>query len=113
MKRTSRATSSAAPENAAAARPNDELTNLLKPGEFRLKAPLAKSVKLAGNFTDWEKQPLDMDKTEHGVWRLILPLPPGYHPYRFIVDGQWCDDPQASLHAPNPFGTQNAVKVVT
>ena len=85
----------------------------LKPGEFHLQAPQAKSVKLAAGFTDWEKNPLDLTKSEKGDWILIVPLPPGSHPYRFIVDGQWCDDPNAAQRMTNPFGTQNSVKVIT
>jgi hypothetical protein len=32
--------------------------------------------------------------------------------YRFIVDGQWCDDPECSVRAPNPYGGQNMVRQV-
>lgn len=84
----------------------------LKPGEFVLKASLARSVKLAANFTEWEKNPLDLMKLENGIWVLILPLPAGNHPYRFIVDGQWLNDPQNPHRAPNPFGTENSVKTI-
>jgi len=88
------------------------------PGEFKnvdffLDAPLAKSVKLAADFTDWEKSPLEMVKTEEGVWHALVPLPPGEHSYRFIVDDQWCDDPRPAMWVPNPFGTINAVVTVT
>jgi len=77
--------------------------------EFQLEAPQAGSVKLAADFTDWEKSPLDMTKLEGGVWHAVIPLPPGDHSYRFIVDGQWWDDPHPALRASNPFGTTNAV----
>ena len=30
----------------------------------------AKSVKLAGDFTNWEKSPLEMTKAKNGVWRI-------------------------------------------
>jgi Glycogen recognition site of AMP-activated protein kinase len=81
--------------------------------DFYLDAPLAKSVKLAADFTDWGNSPLDMVKSEDGVWHAIVPLPPGDHSYRFIVDGQWCDDPHPAMCAPNPFGTVNAIVAVT
>jgi hypothetical protein len=29
------------------------------------------------------------------------------------VDGEWRDDPRATLRAPNPFGTENAVVFVS
>lgn len=81
--------------------------------EFHLEAPLARSVKLAADFTNWEKSPLDMIKSEDGVWQVVVPLPPGDHSYRFIVDGEWCDDPNSALCVPNPYGTSNAVVKVT
>jgi hypothetical protein len=39
-------------------------------------------------------------------------LPPGNHQYRFRVDGEWRDDPAAAVRVPNPFGGENAVRVV-
>jgi hypothetical protein len=81
----------------------------IKKAEFHLEAPFAESVKLAADFTDWEKFPLDMIKSESGVWFTVVPLPPGNYSYRFIVDGRWCDDPRPNQRVPNPFGTLNAV----
>jgi|SRR5665213_69296 len=81
----------------------------LKLKEFHLAAPAAESVKLAADFTNWDKFPLDMIKSEDGVWFTIVPLSCGTYTYRFIVDGRWCDDPHSPQHAPNPFGTANAV----
>jgi 1,4-alpha-glucan branching enzyme len=77
--------------------------------EFKFEAPLAGSVQLAANFTDWEKFPIHMSKSEEGIWHAVIPLPPGDHSYRFIVDGQWCDDPHPAFCVANPFGTTNAV----
>jgi len=85
----------------------------LKDTEFHLKAPSARSVKLAADFTDWEKSPLDLIQSEDGVWFAIVPLLPGSYAYRFIVDGQWCDDPQLAQQVASPFGTPNAVVNVT
>jgi Glycogen recognition site of AMP-activated protein kinase len=82
----------------------------LKTTEFHLEVPSAKSVKLAADFTDWEKFPLDMIKSLDGVWYVTVPLPPGQYSYRFIVDGEWCDDPRPVLRLHNkPFGRANAV----
>jgi 1,4-alpha-glucan branching enzyme len=85
----------------------------LKTTEFHLEAPFAESVKLAADFTDWEQFPLDMIKSEDGVWFATVPLPRGHYSYRFIVDGEWCDDPHPVQLVPNPFGTTNAVMNVT
>ena len=84
----------------------------LNTAEFFLDAPGAKSVKLAGDFTDWGKSPLDLTKLAGEIWHAAVSLPTGYHSYRFIVDGQWCDDPLSVLRVPNPFGSTNAVTIV-
>jgi Glycogen recognition site of AMP-activated protein kinase len=80
---------------------------------FRLEAPSAHSVKLAADFTDWEKFPLKMAKHAKGVWQTVVPLAAGHYSYRFIVDGQWQDDPHCPQREQNPFGTTNAVIDVT
>jgi hypothetical protein len=76
---------------------------------FHLEAPLAGSVQLAADFTDWEKSPIDLIKSDNGIWRAVISLPPGDYSYRFIIDGEWCDDPHPLRLVPNPFGTVNAV----
>lgn len=112
MKKTRHATRSGSADKRDFETGSNGATADLQPGEFQLEAPSAKSVKLAASFTEWEKNPLAMNKSENGTWLLVLPLPRGSHPYRFIVDGQWWDDPRATLRMPNPFGTENAVKVI-
>ncbi len=79
---------------------------------FQLEAPAAAAVLLAGDFTDWESQPIQMKRDRSGVWKTTVPLAPGAYQYRFMVDGQWADDPQASAHAGNPFGSANCVRNV-
>ncbi len=81
--------------------------------EFTLKSPSARSVKLAGDFTNWEKSPVEMMHLRDGVWSAVIPLEPGLYSYRFIVDGKWCDDPRSNQHVPNPFGGENSVIHVT
>ena len=40
-------------------------------------------------------------------------LGPGAHRYRFIVDGEWRDDPECKSRVPNPFGGVNSLLTVT
>lgn len=84
----------------------------LKIMEFSLAAPTASSVKIAADFTGWEKCPVDLSKSKNGVWSAAIPLPPGQYSYRFIVDGQWCVDPASMERTPNPPGAMESVVVV-
>jgi 1,4-alpha-glucan branching enzyme len=77
---------------------------------FRLSAPQARSVLLVGNFTQWQQHGIRMEKDREGVWIASVELPPGKHTYRYIVDGDWRDDPECSARVPNPFGSQDMVR---
>ncbi|HOX55525.1 MAG TPA: glycogen-binding domain-containing protein [Candidatus Paceibacterota bacterium] len=80
--------------------------------EFFYSAPEANSVQLVGDFTHWQRQPINLAKGPGGVWKTSVNLAPGTYHYRFLVDGQWRDDPQCTLRIPNIFGTNNMVREV-
>jgi 1,4-alpha-glucan branching enzyme len=86
--------------------------NSKKTQRFSFTAPTAMSVQLVGDFTHWQERPIQMRKGSDGIWRAAVELTPGAHHYRFLVDGQWQDDPECTLHVPNPYGGQNAVRQV-
>jgi 1,4-alpha-glucan branching enzyme len=79
---------------------------------FSIRAPAALSVQLVGDFTHWQKTPIQMHKEADGVWRASAELAPGTYHYRFLVDGEWRDDPENTLRVPNVFGTENSVRKV-
>jgi 1,4-alpha-glucan branching enzyme len=74
---------------------------------FSLRAPDASSVQLVGDFTQWQERPINLKKGAGGVWQTAVKLSPGTHHYRFLVDGEWRDDPECTLRTPNPFGGEN------
>ena len=76
---------------------------------FSFKAPDAHSVLLAGDFTRWLKHPIPLRKQPDGVWKATASLKAGTYHYRFVVDGEWRDDPECTLRVQNPYGTQNGV----
>lgn len=76
---------------------------------FRLEAPEARSVALAGTFNQWQPDATPLKKDQKGTWRAQLTLPRGRHEYRYVVDGEWRDDPRAGDYAPNPFGGLNSI----
>lgn len=79
---------------------------------FSFAAPAAMSVQLVGDFTHWQQEPINMQKGADGIWRATVQLSPGAHHYRFLVDGQWRDDPECMVRVPNPYGSQDAVRQV-
>ena len=79
---------------------------------FSFTAPGAMSVQLVGDFTHWQEHPIQMRKGADGIWRATVELSPGPHHYRFLVDGQWRDDPECTLRVPNPYGSQDSVRQV-
>ena len=77
---------------------------------FCFAATEATSVLLVGDFTHWQKNPVPMHKNRNGIWTAAVSLSPGRHSYRFIVDGEWRDDPECRIRVPNPFGSQNMIR---
>ena len=76
--------------------------------EFRLNANGAKSVAVAGSFNNWSTKKTPLRK-EGERWTTTLKLPRGRYEYRFVVDGNWVNDPNAKESAANPFGSSNSV----
>jgi 1,4-alpha-glucan branching enzyme len=70
--------------------------------------PKAKKVLLTGDFTQWNAAPIPMPKCKDG-FKVKCKLPPGQHEYKFLVDGEWMDDPGTEQKHQNPFGTYNSV----
>jgi 1,4-alpha-glucan branching enzyme len=79
---------------------------------FSFRAPEAISVQLVGDFTQWQEHPISLKKENGGVWHASVELAPGTHHYRFLVDGEWRDDPDCLLRVPNGFGSQNMARKV-
>ncbi len=76
---------------------------------FALTAPSANAVLVTGTFCDWETQSHAMKRGHQGTWTATIPLAPGRHEYRFLVDGAWRDDPNCLDRVANPFGSENCV----
>ena len=80
--------------------------------KFEFSAPEAKEVSLAGSFNQWNPQANPMKKDKKGIWKATLALEPGKYEYRFVVDGNWENDPSCSSCVDNEFGGRNCVRVV-
>lgn len=84
-----------------------------KTTEFSCHAPDAGAVFLAGGFNDWQTDAIPLTKNGDGIWKAKLELPSGHHEFKFVVDGQWCCEPDCHASGecpkcvPNQFGTMN------
>lgn len=75
-------------------------------------APEAKTVKVVGDFNDWnaEKAPR-MKKQKNGIFKAVVELETGKeYQFRYLIDGQdWENDWQADNYVTTPFGVDNSV----
>jgi len=76
---------------------------------FSLAAPDAEQVCLAGTFNEWDPEARVLKRNKAGAWTTWMSLAPGRYEYRFIVDGEWCADPECADSEPNEFGSTNSV----
>lgn len=80
---------------------------------FTLDAPNAENVNLTGEFTDWSRKGIRMEKDgKDGLWKVAVELEPGEYEYRYIVDGVWIKDPRNVDSVLNEFGQENSLLIV-
>ena len=77
---------------------------------FELSEPKATDVFLAGSFNDWDATSLALENVDgNGHFRAEVPLLPGCHEYKFVVDGDWTADPRCPRWTINEYGSLNSV----
>ena len=89
-----------------------KVSEKLKPTEFSLLAPQAQGVFIAGSFNQWDPASHLLKRDKKGMWKISLPLAPGQYEYRFVVDGEWQNDPSCPTCIENPLGTLNCLRIV-
>jgi chromosome partitioning protein len=76
----------------------------------------AGDVRIAGDFNGWVPdkgvRSLIESDGQTKVWTKILQLPPGTYQYRYVVDGEWREDPDNPEVATNEVGRRSSVLVV-
>ncbi len=68
----------------------------------------AEKVVLAGSFNRWNGDVYQMEKRSNG-WALKLELPPGTYEYKFVIDGEWIEDPANNQKVRNEYWGFNSV----
>jgi chromosome partitioning protein len=80
---------------------------------FAIDAPQSNDVRVTGEFTNWSRDGLAMEKdTADGLWKVVVDVAPGEYEYRFIVDGVWIRDPNNKDYVRNEFGQENSLLIV-
>lgn len=77
--------------------------------EFTFYAPAALVVQVAGTFNHWDPEANPLTHTGAGDWSALIPLKSGQYEYRFVVDGEWAEDPRATQSSPGSQGGLNSV----
>jgi 1,4-alpha-glucan branching enzyme len=80
--------------------------------QFKFYAPHANEVYLTGSFNKWNPIKKKLKKNEKGEWLTRVILSEGEHHYKYIVDGEWINDPGAERFVENGVGGLNSVKIV-
>jgi chromosome partitioning protein len=82
----------------------------------RFRDAAASDVRIAGDFNGWipDKGVRSLIESEgqNRIWTKILQLPPGTYQYRYVVDGQWREDPENPQVVSSTSGGRNSVLVV-
>ena len=80
-----------------------------KPTEFKLYSPGAKKVVVSGSFNKWDVKKLLAKKDSKGNWSAKVALKPGKYEYKFVVDGNWINDPRCTSCVADSVGSHNCV----
>ncbi|MGH0038107.1 MAG: AAA family ATPase [Myxococcota bacterium] len=83
----------------------------------RFRDAQADDVRIAGDFNGWVPDKgvssrLESDGSNR-VWTKVLRLPPGTYQYRYVVDGEWREDPTSETSLPSSAGGRNSILVVS
>ncbi len=82
--------------------------------EWRLAQEAAKKVGVAGDFSRWGTNRLQLEEKGEGRWSgQFRLLPPGRYRYKFVInDTQWIPDPTNLFREPDGFGGFNSQLIV-
>lgn len=71
-----------------------------------------RKVNVAGQFNGWNTGSHELKPSAAGTFELFVTLPPGSHPYKFLVDGEWTLDPANPVRSDDGSGTVNSIAQV-
>lgn len=76
---------------------------------FSLTAADARDVYVTGDFNQWQLNDRSKMDLVEGRWVKMMQLRSGNYKYRFVIDGQWRQDPTNPNYQMNPFGSLDSL----
>lgn len=76
---------------------------------YRPTDPNVKKVAVAGQFNGWNTESHQLQPGPGGTLQLFVPIPPGSHPYKLVVDGAWMLDPANPEKLDDGTGNENSI----
>jgi len=74
-----------------------------------VKAPEASKVYVAGDFNGWKVDDTTIMEKVNGLWTKHVSLKAGSYRYKFVIDGEWIEDPANPKVAINPYGQKDSL----
>ena len=115
VKSASQATAVAIPKTADPIRTAEKIDRIYGPRAvddgvmFVIRAAGATRVQIAGDFNDWNPDRTPLMHVDRDTFQIKVPLMPGKYQYRYVVDGNWRNDPDNHNVEMNPYGELNNV----
>ncbi len=77
----------------------------------RSRADGAETVRVVGEFNDWNPETPPMERLKNGDFKTTLELPTGRaYQFRYLLDGsRWENDDAADRYERNAYGEENSV----
>ncbi|MFV0291560.1 MAG: isoamylase early set domain-containing protein [Mangrovibacterium sp.] len=83
---------------------------------FRISKEMAcdaGSVSVVGDFNNWDIIATPMSPLKNGEYSAIVELDQNNtYAFRYYIDGEWYNEPEADGQAANEFGSENSLVIV-
>ena len=76
---------------------------------FSYLSATASSIMVAGDFNRWIAEPMVLVDRDRGLWQKVIPIEPGTHHYKFLVNDSWKTDPFNPVTESNRYGGTDSV----
>ena len=103
------------PAERAGSLPASVVAESLGSGRWRVRFVLdstvsAERVFLAGSFSGWDAQGIELARGADGRWAVVVELDSGRHLYKFVLDGErWIPDPLNQQREGDGHGGSNTI----